>query len=60
MHDDVVPHLTIAISDDDALLARVEAEVARALPISAPVGSVDVWEHEPAGWRLLDRIVLGE
>jgi 2'-5' RNA ligase len=58
VHRDVVPHLTIAISDDPALLDAIEADVARSLPITGVVDTVQVWEHDPAGWRLLHRIAL--
>lgn len=58
-HSDVVPHLTIASSDDPTVLAAIETEVARSLPIVAVVTSVEVWEHRPDGWRMIHRVALG-
>jgi 2'-5' RNA ligase len=60
VHDDVVPHLTIAVADDPGTFADMEAAVARSLPITTVVDTVEVWEHESAGWRLLHRVALGE
>jgi hypothetical protein len=33
IHDEVIPHVTVAVSEDDALLERIRAEVAPGLPI---------------------------
>jgi 2'-5' RNA ligase superfamily len=51
LFDTVIPHLTIAESDV-APLAEIEAEAARALPFSAPVGRLELWcQDEAGGWR---------
>jgi 2'-5' RNA ligase len=57
-HADVVPHLTIASSDDPAVLAATETEVARSLPITAAATSAEVWEHRPDAWRMIHRFPL--
>lgn len=59
VHDEIVPHLTIGISDDPAVLDRIEPTAATALPITAEVGAVDVVVHEPAGWQTAHSIALG-
>jgi 2'-5' RNA ligase len=60
LHDDLIPHLTVAIADDAEALDAAAAAATRALPVSETVDAVDVWEHDPAGWRLLHRLALGE
>jgi len=57
-HDEIVPHLTIAISADAVVLERIEAELAPSLPLAAVVGCVDVWTHAPGRWTLTDRLPL--
>jgi 2'-5' RNA ligase len=48
--DEIVPHLTIA-RGDDALLERIEAELAPTLPIHADVREVSLFEHVRGRWR---------
>jgi len=51
LFDTVIPHLTITESDV-APLAAIEAEAARYLPFSAPVGRLELWCQDEAGsWR---------
>ncbi len=57
-HADVVPHLTIASSDDPAVLAVIQTEVARSLPITAAAASAEVWEHQPGAWQMIHRFPL--
>jgi 2'-5' RNA ligase len=60
VHDAVIPHLTVAYADDPTVLAAAETDVARRLPLSAHVDTVDVMEHRPAaGWRVRARTPLG-
>lgn len=60
IHDQVIPHLTVAYGDD-ALLAEVEADVAPKLPISAGVSEAALLEEvEPDRlWRTRARFALG-
>jgi 2'-5' RNA ligase len=46
-----VPHLTVAQTHDEALLAAAEAEVAVHLPVASRVASVDLVVFDGAGWR---------
>jgi 2'-5' RNA ligase len=59
-HSEVIPHLTIAISDEPVALDAVERDAARSLPISELVDAVEVWEHDSAAWRRLHIISLSE
>jgi hypothetical protein len=59
VHEEIVPHLTIGISDDPAVLDGIAPIAEAALPITAAVGEVDVVVHEPAGWRTAHTIALG-
>lgn len=56
---EIVPHVTVATSDDAALLDRVEAQIGAALPIRAL--ALDLWlvERRPEGWALRNRLPLG-
>ena len=59
IHETVIPHLTLAYSDDRAALGAVEAEVGCHLPIHARVTEVAVMELGGNGWRPRERIALG-
>jgi 2'-5' RNA ligase len=58
-HDDIVPHLTIASSADEALLDRIEAELAHVFPITTRVTAASLWEHAADGWRMTAGLPLG-
>jgi 2'-5' RNA ligase len=53
------PHLTVATSADDALLAGIEGAVRRALPISARASEAWIVEYGEHGCLVRSRIVLG-
>jgi hypothetical protein len=53
------PHLTVASSPDDALLARVDAAVQPALPISATAREARVVEYGEVGCRTASVVRLG-
>ncbi|MFD3676876.1 2'-5' RNA ligase family protein [Streptomyces sp. NPDC058613] len=40
---EIVPHLTIAQSQEDAVLEEVEADLAGKLPFTSHVASVELW-----------------
>jgi hypothetical protein len=50
--ESIVPHLTVAVSDDRELLARIEADIASQLPIHVRVREVALFEHTGAGWKV--------
>ncbi|QEV55911.1 2'-5' RNA ligase family protein [Streptomyces platensis] len=47
----IVPHLTIADGQDDAVLDEVEAELLGQLPFTSRVSSVVLMVHDGAKWR---------
>jgi 2'-5' RNA ligase len=49
--DDVVPHLTIAQGQDDAVLEEAEADVRSRLPVTARSSSVDLMVHNGTRWQ---------
>ncbi|WP_060886173.1 2'-5' RNA ligase family protein [Streptomyces caniscabiei] len=49
--DDVVPHLTIAQGQDDAVLEEAEADLRSRLPVTARVSSVDLLVHDGTRWQ---------
>lgn len=53
------PHLTVATSPDDVLLAEIEDAVRRALPISASASEAWIVEYGERGCLVRSRIVLG-
>jgi hypothetical protein len=54
-----LPHLTVATSSDDALLAEIEDAVRPALPISASAADAWIVEYGERGCLVRSRIVLG-
>jgi hypothetical protein len=57
--DDVIPHLTIAQGQDDAVLGEVEADLLGRLPVTAHVSSVDLMVHNGTGWQQRVSFPLG-
>ena len=54
----MVPHLTVAMSDDRGLLDRIEADLAGRLPIRIHVDHAALYEHTPDGWKARTPIPL--
>ena len=50
-YDDVVPHLTVAQSDDDALLAAIELDLRARLPIETRVAAATLMHLVDGRWR---------
>ncbi|MFF8531926.1 2'-5' RNA ligase family protein [Streptomyces sp. NPDC015532] len=48
---DVIPHLTIAQNQEDAVLKKVEADLLGCLPIIAHVSSVELMVHDGTRWH---------
>jgi len=44
-HEDVIPHVTVATSEDDAALDEIAAEAERALPIACAGDTVELLER---------------
>ncbi|MDX3520531.1 2'-5' RNA ligase family protein [Streptomyces scabiei] len=49
--DDVVPHLTVAQGQDEAVVEKVEADLLAGLPVVAWVSAVDLLVHDGTRWR---------
>ncbi|MET9735439.1 2'-5' RNA ligase family protein [Streptomyces sp. NPDC006458] len=49
--DEVVPHLTIAQGQVDAVLEEAEADLCSRLPVTARVSSVDLMVHDGTRWQ---------
>jgi 2'-5' RNA ligase len=49
--DDVVPHLTVAQGQDEAVVGKAEADLLTVLPVVALVSSVDLLVHDGRRWR---------
>ena len=58
VHETLIPHLTLAYSDDAAALDAVEADVRRHVPLRARVSEVAVMEHRADGWQPGEHIAL--
>jgi hypothetical protein len=56
--DEIIPHLTAAMSTDLALLDRLEAELRNGLPLHARVEAAGLFVRTPDGWRLHTRLEL--
>jgi 2'-5' RNA ligase len=48
-HETVIPHLTVAESEDDELLGRIEADVAPKLPVRAHVDEAQLYVEGASG-----------
>ncbi len=58
-HADVIPHVTVAESNDPSLLDRIASDLAPALPVTETVDEVWLMSHEfSCGWRLVRRFGL--
>ena len=57
-YQSMVPHLTVAMSNDEDLLARIEADLAGRLPIRIRVHHAALYEHTPDGWKVRTPIIL--
>lgn len=57
--DDVVPHLTIAQGQDDAVLEEAESDVRGKLPVTACVSAVDLMVHDGSRWQQRASFALG-
>jgi hypothetical protein len=59
-HDEVLPHLTVAESEDGALLDELAAQVEPRLPIEARVHEATlIVEDEHGRWHEFRRLPLG-
>jgi 2'-5' RNA ligase len=57
-YETTVPHLTVAMSEDGDVLAEIEADLVKKMPIAMRVGSVAIFAHAAKRWKLLTRIPL--
>jgi 2'-5' RNA ligase superfamily len=56
---EVVPHLTVACSEDQDVLDRVEAALAGGLPVRASIASAQLLASDQGRWTELARFPLG-
>jgi hypothetical protein len=61
LYADPVPHLTVALGEDEAVLDRAERRLSRRLevPIEARIASAALFARTPDGWREMRRFPLG-
>jgi hypothetical protein len=57
--DEIVPHLTVAVSRDTALLDRIEHEVAAKLPIAGRADAASIVQHVDGRWLPHSTLPLG-
>ncbi|MFB7592527.1 2'-5' RNA ligase family protein [Streptomyces sp. NPDC056169] len=57
---EIVPHLTIAQGQDDAVLAEIEADLADRLPFTSRVSSVELIVYDGTKWHVRASFALGE
>ncbi|MYX37057.1 MULTISPECIES: 2'-5' RNA ligase family protein [unclassified Streptomyces] len=57
--DDVVPHLTAAQGQDEAVMEKAEADLLTGLPVVAQVSAVDLLVHDGTRWRHRASFSLG-
>ncbi|MGV4989042.1 2'-5' RNA ligase family protein [Streptomyces sp. NRAIS4] len=48
---EIVPHLTVADGQDDAVLDEIEADLLNKLPFTSRVSSVDLMVHDGVKWQ---------
>ncbi|WP_369149040.1 2'-5' RNA ligase family protein [Streptomyces sp. R44] len=57
---EIVPHLTIAQGQEDAVLEEIEADLAGRLPFTCRVASVELIVHDGTKWQERASFALGE
>jgi 2'-5' RNA ligase len=58
LHETVIPHLTIAQTDDATAMRAAQDDVERHLPIRTRAAEVAVMEHLAGGWQPRARVAL--
>ncbi|MGW2838579.1 2'-5' RNA ligase family protein [Streptomyces sp. NPDC001493] len=56
----IVPHLTVAQGQDEAVFEQVEADLSGRLPFTAHVSSVELIVHDGTAWRERASFALGD
>jgi 2'-5' RNA ligase len=56
---DIVPHLTVAIGRDPALLDRIERDLVASLPVRSRAGAATIVQHVDDRWQPLSTIPFG-
>ncbi|MER6444021.1 2'-5' RNA ligase family protein [Streptomyces venezuelae] len=57
---EIVPHLTIAQGQEDAVLEEIEADLAGRIPFTSHVASVELMVHDGVKWQERASFALGE
>jgi hypothetical protein len=61
VHDEVIPHLTVAESEDESVFERIAEAVAPQLPLDQRVREAQLYVEDDAGrWRKVRRFGLAE
>jgi len=58
VHEDVVPHLTVAYGVDEAMMDETEADISRRLPSNARVAEAALFVFDGAPWRQRASLLL--
>jgi 2'-5' RNA ligase superfamily len=56
--DEIVPHLSVAVSADEGLLGRIERDIAPVLPIAATANNVSFVHRVGGRWALHSTLAL--
>ncbi|WSP43920.1 2'-5' RNA ligase family protein [Streptomyces sp. NBC_01244] len=57
---EIVPHLTIAQGQEDAVLEEIEADLGGRLPFTSRVSSVELMVHDGTRWQPRASYALGD
>ncbi|MEU8617083.1 2'-5' RNA ligase family protein [Streptomyces sp. NPDC048623] len=57
---EIIPHLTVAQGQEDAVLEEIEADLADRLPFTSRVSSVELIVHDGTKWQERASFALGE
>lgn len=57
---EIVPHLTVAQGQDDAVLSRIGVDLASGLPFTSRATSVELMVHDGVTWQERASFALGD
>ncbi|MGY5047205.1 2'-5' RNA ligase family protein [Streptomyces sp. 900105755] len=58
--DDIVPHLTVAQGQEEAVIEKAEADLPAGLPVVAQISTVDLLVHDGRRWERRAAFRLGQ
>lgn len=56
---EILPHLTVAHGQEEAVMEEIEADLARRLPFASRISSVELMVHDGTKWREHASFALG-